>query len=149
MNDLEQLLRTHPFCRGLAEEHLATLVGCTTNLRFRSGEYLMREGQSEDRLYLLRQGRVGLELRQAGGESVCLETLAGGDVLGVSLLTPHAAHLDCRAQETVLALGIDNGCLIQKMNADPRLGYAISMRLLENTYQRLSRHRLQSLDVYR
>ncbi len=115
------------------EEHRVQLaaIGITDNLRFRAGESLMREGESEDKLYLLRQGRVGLELRRAAGEAVCLETLSGGDVLGVSLLTPHAAHLDCRAQETVLALGIDNGCLLQKMNAYPRLGYTISMRLLE------------------
>jgi hypothetical protein len=35
------------------------------------------------------------------------------------------------------------------MKEDPELGYAITSRLLDNTYQRLSRLRLQQLDVYR
>jgi hypothetical protein len=35
------------------------------------------------------------------------------------------------------------------MVADPRLGHALAMRLLDRTYERLSRARLQRLDVYR
>jgi hypothetical protein len=35
------------------------------------------------------------------------------------------------------------------MNADPVFGYAITRRLLERTYDRLARARLQNLDVYR
>lgn len=149
MEDLRRILQSHVFCAGLSAEHLAILVGCTRNLTFRSGEFLMREGQSEDRLYLIRRGQVALEIQRSGGGSVCIETLTAGDVLGVSCITPHTAHLDCRAQDNVVALAIDNQCLVRKMNEDTGLGYAISMRLLDLTYQRLSRLRLQHLDVYR
>jgi CRP-like cAMP-binding protein len=149
MEDLERTIREHPFCAGLDETHIALLVGCTRNLLFRSGEFLMREGQDEDRLYLIRRGQVALEVQRPGGEPVCVETIGPGDVLGVSRIMPHAAHLDCRARDNVVALAIDNACLTRKMNEDPRLGYAIAMRLLDRTYQRLSRHRLQDLDVYK
>jgi CRP/FNR family transcriptional regulator, cyclic AMP receptor protein len=149
MDDLERILKTHPFVAELAPEHVAFLVGCTKNVRFHSGEYLLHEGDREDTLYLIRQGSIAIEMPRAGGEPICIETLAAGDVLGVSLLTPRAAHLDCRARETVVAFAIDNACLHRKMDEDPRLGYAISMRLLERTYDRLARSRLQHLDVYR
>jgi CRP-like cAMP-binding protein len=149
MDDLERVLRAHPFLAEMEPEHVKFLVGCTRNVRFRVGEHLMREGDREDTLYLIRQGVVAIEMPRAGGAAVCIETLGEGDVLGVSLLTPAAAHLDCRAQESVVALAIDNACLLRKMNEDPRLGFAISMRLLERTYQRLSRARLQHLDIYR
>lgn len=149
MDDLERVLRAQPFLADLAPEHVKFLVSCARNMRFRSGEYLARLGEREDSLYLIRQGSVAIELPHTGGEPVCLETLGAGDVLGVSLLTPAAAHLDCRARETVVALAIDKVCLHRKMNEDPRLGYAISMRLLERTYERLARSRLQHLDVYR
>jgi len=149
MEDLEGVIRAHPFCAGLTDEQIALLVGCTRNLHFRAGEFLMREGQSEERLYLIRRGHVALESQPAGGEPVCLETVGSGDVLGVSCITPHAAHLDCRARDNVVALAIDNTCLTRKMDEDPRLGYAIAMRLLDRTYQRLARHRLQALDVYK
>lgn len=149
MDDLERVIRAHPFCTDMTEELIKLLVGCTRNLHFGAGEFLMREGQSEDRLYLIRRGHVALEAMPAGGEPVCLETLGAGDVLGISCITPHAAHLDCRARDNVVALAIDNVCLLRKMNEEPRLGYEIAMRLLTRTYQRLARHRLQALDVYK
>ena len=149
MDDLERILRAHPLLAELESDHVKFLVGCAKNVRFRSGEYLLREGDREDTLYLIRQGDVAIEMARPGSEPICIETVGAGDVLGVSLLTPSAAHLDCRARETVVALAIDNTCLQRKMNEDPRLGFTISMRLLERTYQRLSRARLQHLDVYR
>lgn len=149
MDDLERVLRAHPFIAELAPEHVRFLVGCAKNLRFRPGEYLVREGDPENTLFLIRQGTVAIEIPGAGGGAVCIETLGEGDVLGVSLVTAHRAHLDCRARDTVVALGLDNACLLRKMDEDPRLGYAIAMRLLERTYTRLARSRLQHLDVYR
>jgi len=149
MDDLERVLRTHPFLQGLDADHIQILVGCARNTRFRTGEYLMREGEQEDTLYLLRQGTVAIEMPAAGGEAICLETVGPGDALGVSLLTPAAAHLDCRARDTVLAFALDNQCLLRKMHEDPRLGFALTMKLLERTYERLSRARLQRMDVYR
>jgi len=148
MDDLERVLKAHPFLAELEPDPVKFLVGCAKNVRFRVGEYLLREGDREDTLYLIRHGTVAIEVPRSG-EAICIETVGAGDVLGVSLLMPAAAHLDCRARETVVALAIDNTCLQRKMTEDPRLGFAISMRLLERTYQRLSRARLQHLDVYR
>ena len=149
MDDLERVLHTHPFVADLEPAHAKFLVSCTKNARFRAGEYLLREGDREDALFLIRQGSVAIEMPRPGGEPITVETVGAGDVLGVSLLTPVAAHLDCRARETVVAFAIDNACLRRKMDDDPRLGYAITMRLLARTYERLARSRLQHLDVYR
>ena len=149
MEDLERVLRAHPFLQGLDPDHIHFLVGCAKNARFAAGAYLLREGEQEDTLYLLRQGTVAIEMPSPGGEAICLETVGAGDALGVSLLTPAAAHLDCRARDTVLTFALDNQCLLRKMHDDPRLGFALTMKLLERTYERLSRARLQRMDVYR
>jgi CRP/FNR family cyclic AMP-dependent transcriptional regulator len=149
MEDLETTLRKHPFLEGLAPEHVRVLVGCARNVRYHAGDFISREGDVEPHLLLLREGTLALETRAPGGEPICIETLQPGDVLGVSQLTPRAAHFDCRARDAVLAVELDRDCLKRKMDADPALGYAISSRLLERTYQRLSRIRLQNLDVYK
>ena len=149
MEDLERSLRRHPFLEGLAPEHVRVLVGCSRNVRYRAGELIAREGDAEPHLLLLREGRLALETRAPGGEPICVETLQPGDVLGVSQLTPRAAHFDCRAREAVLAFELDRDCLKRAMEADAALGFAISSRLLERTYERLSRIRLQNLDVYK
>ncbi len=149
IEDLERSLRAHPFMADLEPEHTRFLVGCAKNARYKPGEYLVREGDREETLFLIRQGTVTIEMPSPVGEPICLETIGPGDVLGVSRLTPVPAHLDCRARENVVAFALDNGCMYRKMNEDPRLGYAIAMRLLERTYDRLARSRLQHLDVYK
>jgi CRP-like cAMP-binding protein len=149
MEDLERSLRAHPFMADLEPDHVRFLVGCAQNARYRPGEYLVREGEVEERLFLIRQGTVTVEMPRSGGDAVVLETVGPGDVLGVSRVVPSKSHLDCRARDNVLAFALDNRCILEKMHADPQLGYAITRRLLERTYDRLARARLQNLDVYR
>lgn len=148
MENLERSLRSHPFMADLDAGFSSFLATCATNARFRPGEYLVREGQREDKFFLIRQGTVSIEMPTSGGAAV-VETLGAGDVLGISRVTPATAHLDARAKETVLAFALDNACILEKMRQDPRLGYAITRRLLERTYERLARARVQNLDVYR
>jgi CRP-like cAMP-binding protein len=149
MEDLESILQKHSFLAGLKPEHVKLIVGCAKNLRFRPDEFLAREGQKEACMYLIRRGTVAIEAHAPNGERTCIETLMPGDVLGISWVTPATAHFDCRARETVLAFSLDHECLLRKMSEDPEFGYALTSRLLDNTYQRLSRLRLQQLDVYR
>lgn len=149
MEDLGSILQKHSFLADLKPEHVKLIVGCAKNLRFRPGEFLAREGQKEACMYLIRRGTVAVEARAPNGETICIETLMPGDVLGISWVTPATGHFDCRARETVIAFSLDHDCLHRKMKEDAELGYAIASRLLDNAYQRLSRLRLQQLDVYR
>ncbi len=130
-------------------EQVRFLVGCAANVRFRPGEYLVREGELEDKFFLIRQGSVSIEMPRPGGDAAVVETVGPGDVLGISRIAPRAAHLDARARDNVLAFALDNGCILAKIEVDPRFGCAITRRLLERTYERLARARLQNLDVYR
>lgn len=149
MEDLERILRKHPFLEDLDPEHVKLIVGCAKNLRFQPGEYLSHEGDEEASLFLIRRGTVAVEAQGPGGQATCIETLMPGDVMGISWIAPNKAHFDCRARDTVLAFSLDAECLLKKMNEDPALGFALTTRLLDNTHERLSRLRLQQLDVYR
>lgn len=150
MESLERLLAEHAFLRDLSPEHIAFLTGCARNVRHEAGAYLIREGEDAGAMYLLREGRVALEIASPGRETAVVETLGPGDVLGWSwLFPPYRWHLDGRAVEPVRALAFDGACLRAKMESDPALGYRIATRLLYQTHQRLERLRLQQLDVYR
>jgi CRP-like cAMP-binding protein len=149
MEDLERALRSHPFVADLEQEHVRFLVGCAANVRFAPGEYLVREGEREEKFFLIRQGVVSVELPRTDGDAAVVETVGPGDVLGIARVVPEAAHLDLRAREAVVAIALTNECILHKMQAEPGFGYAITRRLLERTYNRLARARLQNLDVYR
>ena len=63
---LERIVREHPFFAGLDESFLELVVGCARNVRFEAGKYLFREGGPADQLYLVREGRVALEIAAPG-----------------------------------------------------------------------------------
>ncbi len=65
-------------------------AGCASNTHFKAGEYLFHEGDAADRFYLLRSGRVRLEiaapvlaLLDAGVEVHCLRDLTRGGLASV------------------------------------------------------------------
>jgi CRP-like cAMP-binding protein len=149
VEDLHRVLERHDFLRGLTTEQARVLVSCVRNVRFAGGEFLLREGQPADVFYLLRAGRVALEVYVPGRGSIQMEQLGANDMLGLSWLVPeHRSHLDARALETTVGLAFDGACLRGKMDLDPALGYALTLRILAETYRRLERVRLARVDVY-
>jgi CRP-like cAMP-binding protein len=149
MESLERVLRVHPFLQGLGDAHVKLLVGCAKNARFEPGARLLREGDDATTVFLVREGRVALEVNRPGSPSVRVETVGPGDVLGVSWVFPgEKVHLDGVALTPVLAFELDGACIRDKMEADHDLGYALLLRMLELAYLRLERVRLQKVDVY-
>lgn len=146
---LEPLLLEHAFFRGLAPRDVALLAGCASNVRFAADELVFREGDPADRFFLLREGRVAVEVRVPARGSVVLQTLEAGDVLGWSwLFPPYRWTFDARALEPVRALAFDGVCLRRKCDEEPRLGYALMQRFARIVTERLQAARLQLLDVY-
>jgi len=146
---LEPLLRDHPFLKDLAPEHLALLAGCATNVRFGAGTFLFREGGAADRCFLIREGKIALEIAAPGRGAIIVQTLAAGDVAGFSwLLEPHQWQFDGRVVEPVRAFALDGTCLRGKCAEDPRLGFELTQLFARLAIQRLQATRLQLLDVY-
>lgn len=147
---LEDLLRAHPFLRGAPPSVVAELARFTRAVTFASGAFVLREGDEADTLYLVTHGRVVLEVHASGHGATKVESVEGGDILGLHwLFPPRRWVLDARAVGDVAALAIDATALRAAMEADAALGYAVSARLLEHLYERLGRVRLQRLDVYK
>lgn len=134
----------------LAPAHREFLAGCTKNLRVASGDYLFREGDQADALYLLREGKVSLEIHHASRGTTVVETLHSGEVLGWStLFPPYRWHLDGRAARDALLFAVDGDCLRNKLEQDHDFGYAFTRLMLREVHRRLERSRLQLLDVFR
>jgi CRP-like cAMP-binding protein len=149
MRELDTLLADVPLFEGLTEEELELLAGCASNVRFREGELLFREGQEADTFYVVRHGTVALETFVAPLGGVTIQTVEAGEVVGWSwLFAPYRWHLDARALTTVRATGFDAACLRQKCDDDPALGYDLMRRFAQVIIERLQWTRLRLLDVY-
>lgn len=148
--EARELLGAHPFVEGLSQAQLEALVPCAKVARFGGRALVFREGEPADALYLLVGGRVVLEQQIPGGPSVQVESLAGGEMLGLSWLFPNARWtLRARAIEPTVAVVLDARCVHRRMEEDAVLGVAVAKHVIEQLYQRLERVRLQRLDVYR
>lgn len=149
MQTLEPILRGHEFFRDLDPNHVTVLVGCASNVRFPDGGYLFRESESADRFFLIREGKVALEIAAPGRESVVVQTETEGGVIGFSwLLGPHTWNFDARAIGNVRAVALDGVCLRGKCDEDPHLGYALMQRFARVAVARLQATQLQLLDMY-
>jgi CRP/FNR family cyclic AMP-dependent transcriptional regulator len=145
----EKILGSHPFFADLASPHLATIVGCAANVVFDPGEFIFREGTPVDRFYVLREGKVAVEVAASGRGALTIETLEDGEVLGWSwIFPPYTAHFDARAVTRVRALSLDGACLRRKCESDVALGYNLVKRFAGLLIQRLEATRIQLLDVY-
>jgi len=146
---LESLLGEVPFFSGLAEDDLALVAGCGSNVHFDVGENLFRTGDTADAFYVIRHGSVALETFVPARGAVVIETIESGEVIGWSwLFAPYRWHLDARALTAVRATAFDGVCLRQKCDSDPRLGYDLMSRFAQVVIERLQWTRLRLLDVY-
>jgi CRP-like cAMP-binding protein len=149
MEGLERILSEHRLFAGLGQPFIDLAAGCAKNTVFRADEYLFHAEDAADWIYLVRHGRVALELATPGHGSVQFETVGEGDVVGLTwLLPPYRWGYDARAAELTRALALDARCLRDKCEVDHHLGYEVLKRFLPVLVQQLQATRLQMLDVY-
>ncbi|MEK6570694.1 MAG: cyclic nucleotide-binding domain-containing protein [Bacteroidota bacterium] len=149
METLEPILAEHPFLKGLESRHLQLIVGCASNVRFDAGQFIFREGEEANQFYIIRKGKVALDVHSPERGSIIIDTLGDGEVLGWSwLIPPYHWRFDAHAVELTRAIALDGKCLRNKCEEDHGLGYELLKRFAHIIEQRLQATRLQLLDVY-
>ena len=149
MEGLERILKQHPFFAGLDDAFCDLVCGCAKNVSFQAGQYLFHEGEPADWFYLLRHGRVALQIAAPGRGALTFQTVGEGEIVGVSwLVPPYRWSNDAKAIELTRAIAMDAACLRRKCESDHDLGYEMMKRFMPVLIQRLQAARLQILDVY-
>ncbi|MFH1374900.1 MAG: cyclic nucleotide-binding domain-containing protein [bacterium] len=149
MKDLEQTLKDHPFLKDMDTEHIKLLVGCASNVVFKAGEFVFREGEEANAFYFIRHGKVLIETHIPQKGPIMIRSREAGEILGWSwLVPPYRWHFDARAVELTRAIALDGKCLREKCEQDHDVGYEIMKRFVMIIAERLEATRLQLLDVY-
>src|SRR5215472_17936616 len=149
MQTLEAILAGHPFFEGFEARYMQLITGCASNVRFEAGEYIFHEDEAASHFYVVREGKVALEVFAAQRGAITIETIEAGEVLGWSwLFPPYRWHFSARALQETRAIALDGVCLRSKGETDHDLGYELAMRVARILMERLQATRLQLLDVY-
>ena len=148
-HSLEKIIAEHPFFADLDPAFISLLVGCASNVRFEPGKYICREGEEANHFYLIRQGKVSVEISPPQRRAIVVDSLSEGEILGWSwLVPPYQWRFHARAMDGTRAIALDGKCLRAKCEENKELGYELLKRFAQVVGDRLDATRLQLLDVY-
>jgi len=149
METIEPILAEHPLFSGMEQRDLQTLAGCARNVRFESADVIFREGEQANDFYLIRTGKVALQLFADRRGPLTILNLAEGEVLGWSWLSPpYRWKFTARALETTRAISLDGKCLREKAERDHDLGYELLKRFVHVIEERVQATSSRLLNVY-
>ena len=141
---LEKILDGDMFFRGMKAEHLHSIVDSGTIVRFEEGEVIFDEGEPAHRCYVIRTGRVALQLVSYRVEPLTLVTLEPGSLIGWSwLFPPYRWKFTAKALEVTRAISLDGDRLRAKCDQDHELGYELMKRfaaVIDKRIEALSTH---------
>jgi len=140
MKTLYDIVAEQAFFHDLSAEHLRQLADNAMETWFESDELIFRDGDLANRFYLIVEGKVTLESSVSNAQTVLLQTLGPGDLLGWSwLFSPYVWLVHARAVEPTHAIFFYGTRLLSACEADHDLGYEMFKRISE-----VMMHRLQS-----
>lgn len=150
MEDLSAILQIHPFMKDLDEEYVKQITGCASNVFYRENEVIFHEGDEAEKFYLIRTGKVALEINGREKGNFRILTVGPGQILGWSwIVSPYKWHFEACVIEEVRAIALDGECLRKKCETDPKMGYEMLKRSAQILEQRLQSARMQLLDFYK
>jgi len=143
-----QLLRKVSIFEGLTDSQLERIAEICTEETHPAGSLIMEDAEPAERLYVLREGRVALEMRvrvwpEQRVRQLRVETLNAGQPFGLSALTNSEAWtMSARALDTCRSITMGALDLRRLMDSDPLMGSQINAGLANVLAERLRYTRL-------
>jgi CRP-like cAMP-binding protein len=146
---LEDRLRTHQLFAGLESEIVRRLASMAQAYEFESGEYLWKQGEDTEALYLITSGRIDLEILIPHQGPLQIDTVGPGEVIGCSwVVAPYRWHFDARAVQNASVVVLEGDGLRRQCDDEPVLGYEVLKRLTRFLELRLQKTRLRILELH-
>jgi len=148
--ELKRELEKIPWFQELRSEHLQKIMEISQLRSVKAEEILFREGDKEDYLYIVIEGRIALDMFIPHRGKVRIYTAEPWDVFGWSSVTPtiHQRTAGATAVTDGLIVCIDSPRLRQVCDEDRDLGYLVMRRLTNIVASRLLVTRLQLIDMF-
>ena len=149
LRGLADELAANPTLGDLRPDFLELIAGCCINVAFAKGERVISVGDPADHFWIVRKGRIDVEVHGADRGTITIDRLEPGEILGVSWIAePYLNEFDATAVDHASAIKVDAACLRGKCTADPELGHELYRRFATTLQARLRATRLQLLDLY-
>ena len=139
----------HPFLAGMNHTQLTLLTDCAMARQFNANQTILREGEFANGFYLVETGKVALESVAGSGESIPVQIVAAGDMLGWSwMFPPYVWQFTARTIEPTTTLFFYAAILREYCERDHSLGYELLKRISAVMVTRLQAAHQQMLSMY-
>ena len=134
MPDVPELLRAVSIFRELDADELREVAAICREERFKSAEYIFREGESGNRLYLIVEGEVRISRDVPGSGEEALAVLKPGSLFGeMAVFDRHERSTDAISNGGTTCLTISRADFEMLLDLNRELAYKIlwgTVRLL-------------------
>ena len=133
--EIQQALSDSEFFKGLDSAHISDIAGICAVKTCEGGEFLFRQGDFGEHLYVIVSGQIHLERSMDFGQrkgTVVIETLGKGRILGcwsTLLNAPHVLMSSANCQRPTRVLAVKGTQLHHMMTQNTDLGFNILERL--------------------
>ena len=148
--ELMTALESIPYFQEISAEHFEKIAGIASLIELDAKQELFREGDKEDYLYIVLQGRVAIEMFVPSRGRIRIYTAEPMDVVGWSSVTPVVRRRTAGAQAVLPSclVRLDARGLRQLCEEDCELGYIVMRQMSNVVASRLLTTRLQFLDMF-
>jgi len=148
--ELVKALQAIPWFSLMLEDHFNKMVNIGKICIFEPGQVIFHEGDKEDYLYVVLEGRVAIEMTVPGRGRVRILTADAMDVVGWSSVTPVVRQRTAGARAVLHSrlAAFDARELYIFCEEDHDFGYYVMRRLANVVAGRLMTTRLQLLDMF-
>ncbi|WP_333735522.1 Crp/Fnr family transcriptional regulator [Streptomyces sp. IBSBF 2806] len=140
---------TPDMVRSLSADHRERLMRFAREVSVPQGTRLFEEGERADRFWIIRTGRVELDMHVPGRRAAVIESLGHNELVGWSwLFPPHAWQMGAEAMTPVRAYEFDATAVRSVCRDDPALGHEVGQWVGRVLAHRLRSARTRLLDLY-
>ena len=148
METIEIALAEHPCLKVFNPKYLKVLLNYARSVQFDPDQVIYREGDIVKEFFLIRKGRVALEINIPHGGPIRIETLHDGELLGWSwLMPPCKCQFSARALERTNTIAFDGHALLEKCEEDHEFGYELFCCITDIIVERFHATLLQFLNI--
>jgi CRP/FNR family cyclic AMP-dependent transcriptional regulator len=146
---IAEYLSVHEFFSELGEDALSFLCEYSSTCEIKKGHILFRQGENADTFYVVRKGRISIQMPSIMGPALEIQALGKNQVLGWSwLIWPYKWSFQALAEEDSALLKFDGAAILARCEQEPKFGYELLKKFAALMSIRLDAARQKMMDEW-
>jgi CRP-like cAMP-binding protein len=123
---ITEYLSAHEFFSEFSDDDLKFLCECSSTREIKKRQILFLQGEHADKFYVVRSGRISIQMPAIMGPTLEIQAVDEDQVLGWSwLISPYQWNFQTKAEEDSELLQFDGAAILARCEQDPKLGFEL------------------------